>query len=169
AVIAAMGGYKGHSDGSATIGFVPGGKGGDNAGSSFDGRTITTYAPTAGAGTTPGGVGGNGVDDSSFPRYKKSGAGGGTASTSTSGGGGGGGGGGWPASGTGGGGGRKFLGYSAGSGGGAGLSWVTDAVPGVRIDRDARRPEDMHDYFGPLAETGTVRIMIPMRSTTTVS
>ncbi|MBB5742597.1 hypothetical protein HD600_001094 [Microbacterium ginsengiterrae] len=169
AVIAAMGGYKGHSDGSATIGFVPGGKGGDNAGSSFDGKTITTYAPTAGAGKTPGGMGKNGVDDSSFPRYKKSGAGGGTASTSTSGGGGGGGGGGWPASGTGGGGGRKFLGYSAGSGGGTGVSWVTDAVPGVHIDTEARRPEDMHDYFGPLAEVGTVRIMIPMQSTTTLS
>lgn len=169
AVIAATGGYDGHSTGSATFGHVAGGKGGSNAGSSFDGKTITTYPATAGDGKHAGGIGQNGKDASSFPRYQKSGGNGGSASTSTSGGGGGGGGGGWPASGTGGGGGRTFLGYTGGSGGGTGLSWVTDAVPGVRIDRDARRPEDKHDYFGPLAEGGTVRIMIPMRSTTAVS
>ncbi|WP_315900943.1 Ig-like domain-containing protein [Microbacterium esteraromaticum] len=169
AVIAAAGGYQGESSGSVNFGHVRGGEGGHNAGSSYDGKTITMFPATAGAGKHPGGIGQNAKNDPSFSRYKKPGANGGSASTSTSGGGGGGGGGGWPASGTGGGGGRTFLGYTAGSGGGAGLSWVTDAVPGVRIDRDARRPEDRHDYFGPLAETGTVRIMIPMRSTTTVS
>lgn len=169
AIIAAAGGYHGESSGSGTFGHVRGGEGASNAGSSYDGKTITMFPATAGAGKHPGGIGQNATNDPSFSRYKKPGANGGSASTSTSGGGGGGGGGGWPASGTGGGGGRTFLGYTAGSGGGAGLSWVTDAVPGVRIDRDARRPEDMHDYFGPLAETGTVRIMIPMRSTTTVS
>lgn len=169
AVIAAGGGYDGHSSGSATFTHVSGGEGGSNAGSSFDGKTVHMFPATVGVGKHPGAIGQNGKDDPSFARYKKSGANGGSASTSTSGGGGGGGGGGWPASGSGGGGGRTFLGYTAGSGGGTGLSWVTDAVPGVRIDRDARRPEDMHDYFGPLAEVGTVRIMIPMRSTTALS
>ncbi|QEE60256.1 Ig-like domain repeat protein [Salinibacterium sp. dk2585] len=168
-ILGAIGGYAGEGDTSGKFTYVKGGEAGGSVAGSSDGRTITTYAPGSGEGAHPGAVGKNGLDDSTFPRYMKHGESSGSAASSTNGGGGGGGGGGWPASGSAGGSGRKFLSSSGGSGGGAGASWVIDYMAGVRIDRDAHRPEDMHDYFGPLANSGTVRIMIPMKSTTSVS
>lgn len=125
--------------------------------------------PTAGGGSTPGAAGQNARDDVSFAGYGKPGGSGGSAGTGTSGGGGAGGGGGWPASGTGGGGGRKFQHYSGGGGGGAGMSWITDTVAGLRLDPAAYRPEDAHTYYGPLADSETVKILIPMQTTTTVT
>ncbi|MCR2814170.1 Ig-like domain-containing protein [Microbacterium sp. zg.Y1084] len=168
-MLEAFGGYSGSSDTGSGLTFVPGGDGASSGQGSRDGYTVTMYPATWGAGPHSTKPGENGRDDTKFARYHKDGGNGTSAATSTAGGGGGGGGGGWPASGTGGGPGRKFMSYSAGSGGGAGMSWVDRSYPGAHITSDARRPEDMHDYFGPLADSGTVRIMVPVTTTTTIT
>ncbi len=165
-ILEAAGGYSGPGDTSGSFTFVHGGNGGASGSGSTDGRTVQTWPATWGEGKHSTAPGQNGKDDAKFAGYGKSGGKGGSAAFATSGGGGGGGGGGWPASGTGGGPGRKFLSYSAGSGGGTGMSWVSDVGRRISIDTAARRPEDMHDYFGPLSETGKVRIMVPVTSTT---
>lgn len=155
--------YVPNTKGGGTL--IPGGKAGGNY---VSGTNFRMTDPGTGGGSAPGAVGANGIDDSRFGQYHKPGEKGGTAGFMTAGGGGGAGGAGWPASGTGGGGGRVFQHYSGGSGGGAGMSWVTGAVAGLRIDTGATRPEDMHDYQGPLADTGTAKIFIPVTTTTSI-
>jgi|GEM_PF-1245257 len=154
----AAGGYKGLNKPEGSFTHISGGEGAALYRGGVSGAT-------AGQGSTPGAIGENGKDQPSFAGYRKSGTGGGNAGYFTGGGGGGGGGGGWPASGTGGGGGRKFQHYAGGSGGGAGMNWVKSGVPGLQIDSDAQRPEDMHDYFGPLAAPGTAKIFVPVTTT----
>lgn len=162
----AAGGYKSTTAPSGSFTHVVGGEAGSNW---RGGSTFNASSPKAGGGSTPGAVGENGKDDSKFAGYHKSGVNGGAASFMTGGGGGGAGGGGWPSSGTGGGGGRKFQHYSGGSGGGAGMSWVKSGVPGLELDTAASRPEDMHTYFGPLADSDTVKIFIPIVTVTKAS
>lgn len=173
ALLALLDGLAGNPNGkqgSPQLTHVPGGLPGSTRASIWGGgHEIVMSAPTSGKGSKPGAVGRNGVNDPKFSGYGKSGSHGGSAGTQTGGGGGGAGGGGWPASGTGGGAGRTFWHFSAGSGGGAGMSWVTDSVPGVSFDEAAMMPEDSHTYFGPLADPGTVKIFIPMTTTTVVT
>ena len=162
----AAGGYDSARRGDGDFKYVPGGVSGSNWGSAPESGKTT---PTAGSGSAPGAPGVNGTNSTSSPGYHKAGSDGGTAGTGTIGGGGGGGGGGWPASGSGGGGGRKFWHFSGGSGGGAGMSWVTDKIPGVEWESAAYWPEDVHVYEGPMAESNTAKIFIPMTSTTEAS
>ena len=120
------------------------------------------------AGRTPGVNGGGahpGAGAGLATASGRAGANGGTAPNISAGGGGGAGGGGWQG-GKGGDGGRRaalFLaGNSGGGGGAAGTSAVTGLVSGVTRVTDAETvPKDMRTYRGPVAEAGTVKIVIP--------
>lgn len=169
-LLEASGGYTGGSHTGGTLEYRAGGAGAATYANIWgSGHRIEMTAPASGVGSKPGAPGKNGIDDSVFGGFHKAGSNGGSAGYLTGGGAGGAGGGGWPSSGTGGGAGRTFWHFSAGAGGGAGMSWISDSMPGLRFDRDAMYPEDSHTYSGPLADSDTVKIFVPLKSMTTVA